>query len=173
MRELIKIPIIGVVPAIKPAAMESKQKRVGILATPATTESSYTRTLIKEHAKDCEVHLIGSSKMVQLAEAKALGGYIDRQLVSEILEPFHKFQVDTVVLACTHFPFLRKELAESLPTNVKLIDSAKGISRQVGRILSQLTHKNQVTTCKTKLLSTDDNVSSQKLQLALQSFLSQ
>ncbi|MFK7826838.1 MAG: glutamate racemase [Oligoflexales bacterium] len=172
LRRILKIPVIGVVPAIKPAAEQSIVKRIGILATPATIQSHYTKNLIKKHATHCKTYLIGNSQLVDFAELKALGQPIDISPINEILQPLHKQQVDTVVLACTHFPFLRTELANNLPSPVKLIDSAKGVSRQVGRILKCLPIENQKKSVKSHLISTADHISSSKLRKAYNNYIS-
>ena len=72
LRALINIPIIGVVPAIKPAALKSKKKIIALLATPGTIHREYTENLIKKYANDCEVLKIGSAKLASIAEVDDL-----------------------------------------------------------------------------------------------------
>ena len=139
------IPIIGVVPAIKPAAELSQSKVIGLLATPATVEREYTADLIRRYAGDCEVFSIGSTTLVSLAENKLRGIAIDQQQVKIILQPFidavKEKQLDVVILGCTHFPLLSKILSEVLPETVTLIDSSKAIARQVANVLSKQANK--------------------------------
>ena len=73
LRSRFDIPIIGVVPAIKPAAQESSSKTIGLLATPATIKRAYTQGLIDEFAENCEVIRVGSSRLVDIAEMKLRG----------------------------------------------------------------------------------------------------
>lgn len=166
LRGFINIPIIGVVPAIKPAAEQSRQKRLGILATPATVKSKYTKDLLAKYASNCKVTLIGSSDMVQIAEHKAFGHSVDMGILKQIVQPFAQDQVDAVVLACTHFPFLQEELTSILPNNVKLIDSAKGVSRQVGRIIAGLDSRNCQHKVKHQFASTANKISTPLLAIA-------
>ncbi|MEZ4743008.1 MAG: glutamate racemase [Bdellovibrionota bacterium] len=106
IRSAIPIPVIGVVPAIKPAAALSTTKVIGLLATPGTVTRKYTDNLINEFASQCQVIKVGSSKLVQIAENQIKGQKIDlleiRAELGEIL--LMNGSLDTVVLACTHFP---------------------------------------------------------------------
>src|SRR5690606_38999191 len=98
--------IVGVVPAIKPAAIRSRSKVIGLLATPATVSRSYTQKLIREHAGECIVIKVGSSELVQMAEQKLRGEQISVERLAEILAPFHDHadteKMDALILACTH-----------------------------------------------------------------------
>lgn len=131
-------PIVGVVPAIKPAAMQSQSHVIGLLATPATVIRPYTLQLIHEHAPHAEIISVGSSELVQLAEQKLRGSLISSEHIRAILQPFfthlRAHDMDTLVLACTHFPLLRDEIALQLP-KVQLIDSGEAIARRVASLL--------------------------------------
>src|SRR5690606_39454843 len=81
-------PIVGVVPAIKPAAARSRTKVIGLLATPATIARAYTQELIREHASDCMVVSVGSSELVHMAEQKLRGQVISLTEMTKILAPF-------------------------------------------------------------------------------------
>ena len=134
------IPVIGVVPAIKPAAEISQSNVIGLLATPATVEREYTADLIRQYAGECEVVSIGSTLLVSLAENMLRGISIDKQQVKMIIQPFidaasHR-QLDVLILGCTHFPLLSELLAEFLPDTVTLVDSSKAIARQVATVLT-------------------------------------
>lgn len=132
-------PVVGVVPAIKPAAAMSKSKVIGLLATPATIARPYTHDLIREHAPDTEVIAVGSSELVQLAEEKLRGKLIPADSLQPILAPFFEHpnatQMDVLVLACTHFPLLREELTTQFPPHLSLIDSGEAIARRVAYLL--------------------------------------
>jgi glutamate racemase len=132
-------PVVGVVPAIKPAAALSKSRVIGLLATPATVARSYTHDLIREYAAGTEVISVGSSDLVQLAENKLRGDEITSTQLKSILQPFfdhpdgHK--MDALVLACTHFPLLKNEIAAQFPAHVQVIDSGEAIARRVAFLL--------------------------------------
>jgi glutamate racemase len=139
LRAATSIPVVGVVPAVKPAAQQSRRKVIGVLATPATIDRSYTDDLIRRHAADCTVLKIGSAELVEMAEAKLLGRAVDPDKVRRILAPFFGRTADTqpdiVVLACTHFPLLRDELQAAGPADVAWIDSGAAVARRVVEVL--------------------------------------
>ncbi|MEZ5833570.1 MAG: glutamate racemase [Dongiaceae bacterium] len=139
LRAATSIPVVGVVPAIKPAAQRSRRKIIGLLATPATIDRPYTDDLIQRHAAHCTVLKIGSAELVDIAEAKLLGRPADRSRLCQILAPFFDrpadAQPDVIVLACTHFPLLRDELESIGPTGVTWIDSGEAVARRVADVL--------------------------------------
>lgn len=130
---------VGVVPAIKPASNLSTTRSLGLLATPATISRPYTHQLIADFAGHCKVLPIGSSELVHMAEAKLRGQAIDRQRLAEIIAPFfaedHQPPIDTIVLACTHFPLLGEELRQAAPREVNWVDSGPAIARRVASLL--------------------------------------
>lgn len=134
LRARWQIPIVGVVPAIKPASSLSRSRVIGLLATPATIQRSYTDTLIREYGQNCEVVRVGSSELVNLAEAKLRGEKIDLEQIARICAPLQRPDLDVLVLGCTHFPLLSSELEAVLP-NVKLVDSGEAIARRVRYLL--------------------------------------
>jgi len=139
IRCALDIPVVGVVPAIKPAAAMSSTKVIGLLATPATVGRSYTAALVSDYANDCTLVSVGSTRLVEIAEQHLRGIKVDMAEISSLLEPFIKAeqeqQLDTIVLGCTHFPLLGKFLAQVLPKSIGLIDSSAAIARQVANIL--------------------------------------
>lgn len=139
IRPKFETPFIGVVPAIKPAAAQSANRSIGLIATPATVSRPYTRQLISEFAKDCRVELLGSSELVYLAEQKLRGAAVPVEKIAEIISPLFADhinpEVDTIVLACTHFPLLRAELEEAVPRKVRWVDSAEAIARRAQSLL--------------------------------------
>jgi len=142
LRAITKLPVVGVVPAIKPAATLSKKHVIGILATPATIDRPYTDKLINEFAANCRVLKVGSAELVDMAEAKLRGIAPDSARISRILEPFFDRptaeQPDVIVLACTHFPLLSEELAATGPKETQWIDSGGAIARRVQELLSDV-----------------------------------
>ena len=141
LRAKLTIPIVGVVPAIKPAAQISRTHVIGLLATPGTIRRDYTDTLINEFAPDSTVIRVGSSQLVQLAE-DCLGGKDHSQSAfAEALLPFKQHpdwqRLDTVVLACTHFPLIQAQLAAVAPQVVHWVDSGNAIARRVLQVLNE------------------------------------
>lgn len=167
IRERFSQPVIGVVPAIKPAAAISESKTIGLLATPGTVKRDYTQALIKEFAEHCHVVSVGSSELVHLAEEKLRANAVNntadnavdntsanttnnaydnssdtktntKQLM-EIVAPLLKHPtMDTVVLACTHFPLLKEELQSVMPHIKYWVDSGEAIARRTGYWLEKL-----------------------------------
>lgn len=135
LRSKLSLPIVGVVPAIKPAALMSKSGVIGLLATPATVARPYTHELIREYATNCQVISLGSSALVQIAEQKLRGEAIDSAAIGaitqELMNTENAEKMDVLVLACTHFPLLKEELIQQLPAQLSLIDSGAAIARRV------------------------------------------
>ena len=90
LRKALKVPIIGVVPAIKPAAELSRSKVIGLLATPATVNRTYTADLISKYASECTLISVGTTRLVEIAEMKLRGENINVSEVREILNPIIK-----------------------------------------------------------------------------------
>ncbi len=135
IRNHFEQPVVGVVPAIKPAAQLSQNKRIGLLATPGTVSRSYTKQLINDFASDCQVTSVGSSQLVNLAERKLRGETIEQAQLQSILKPFKHTGIDTLILACTHFPLLKEEIQNYLGSKVSLVDSADAIARRIAYLL--------------------------------------
>ncbi len=137
LRALLTTPIIGVVPAIKPAAIDSANNVIGILATKGTVDQSYTHTLIKQFAADKTVVLHGSSILVDTIERWMRGVPIDMKNVEqELFQLLNKApNMDTVVLACTHFPLIKNELTKLAPQINHWVDSGEAIARRTQHLL--------------------------------------
>jgi glutamate racemase len=136
VRAALEIPVVGTVPAIKPAAEMSRSRIIGVLGTPATVRQPYVDDLATRFAADCTVIRHGSSELVALAEAKLAGKAIDPDAIAAAVAPLAAQPgMDVVVLACTHFPLLGEELAAALP-GAKQVDGGPGIARRI-RYLTQ------------------------------------
>lgn len=141
LRDLTAIPVIGVVPAIKTAALHTRTRVIGLLATPGTVSRAYTDRLIQEFASHCRVIRVGSHELVDEAENKLRGRDVDSTAVARVLAPFtEEPELDSVVLGCTHFPFLKQELSQLLGNRMSLIDSGEAIARRTAFILNSLPH---------------------------------
>lgn len=132
LRSLLSIPVVGVVPAIKPAAQLTRTGCIGLLATPATIARPYTDKLIREFASDCTVLRLGSTELVVEAERKLGGLEVDLDRITTILAPWLQAPrtPDVLILGCTHFPLLKAELHHVLPT-AQLVDSGPAVARRV------------------------------------------
>jgi glutamate racemase len=131
VRAALDLPVVGTVPAIKPAAERSTSRVIGVLGTEATVRQPYVDDLTARFAADCEVLRHGSAELVQLAEAKLSGENVDPCAVAAAVAPLGaRPDMDVVVLACTHFPLLAEELRAALPNAVQ-VDGAAGIARRV------------------------------------------
>ncbi|PVZ70156.1 glutamate racemase [Pelagibaculum spongiae] len=146
LRTQLNIPVVGVVPAVKPAAENSKNNHIALLATPATVTRQYTETLINDYAKNCRVDLIGSTRLVEQAENLLRGKNIDLKILRDELQVIHQNATtpDQLVLGCTHFPLLAEYIQQVLPQGTRLLDSGNAIARRVDYLLQQnpLFHKN-------------------------------
>lgn len=137
LRETFSFPVVGVVPAIKPAARLTANGVVGLLATRGTVKRPYTHELISRFANECRIEMLGSAELVVLAEAKLHGEAVSLDELRHILRPWLRMKEppDTVVLGCTHFPLLQDELLQVLPEGTRLIDSGAAIARRTAWLL--------------------------------------
>lgn len=139
IRAAVNSPVIGVVPAIKPAAQMSRTKTIGVLGTPGTVRRRYVDKLIDQFAGDCRVVLQGSVNLVSLAERKLAGeGLSIKDIRGELAPMFSGREgadIDAVVLACTHFPLLKDELQQAVRQTVQWVDSGVAIAKRVGVVL--------------------------------------
>ena len=137
VRFALDLPVVGTVPAIKPAAEMSKTRVIGVLGTEATVRQPYVDDLAAKFASDCTLIRHGSPKLVELAEAKLAGEAVDIAAVRIAAQPMfdaeHGERIDTVVLACTHFPLLGEELRQAFP-NISYIDGGDGIARRIASL---------------------------------------
>ena len=134
VRSALDLPVVGTVPAIKPAAERSKSRVIGVLGTEATVRQPYVDNLAAEFAADCTIIRHGSPELVDLAEAKLAGAEVSLDAVRAATQPMFDAangdRIDVGVLACTHFPLLRSELQQAFP-QVEWIDGGPGIARRI------------------------------------------
>ncbi|UDG81780.1 Glutamate racemase [Candidatus Profftia lariciata] len=138
LHKYFNVPVVGVVPAIKSAVKITRNGIIGLLATKVTMQQPYTQDLITIFANGYTIKKISSSELVVLAESKLYNKKIDYTILKKILYPWISIShpPDTIVLGCTHFPLIRKELAQVLPTGTVLIDSGNAIARRVSWLLT-------------------------------------
>ena len=139
VRSALDLPIVGTVPAIKPAAALSRTRVIGVLGTDATVVQPYVDRLAADFAADCTVIRHGSAELVELAEAKLRGEAADknayRRIVEALLSKPGGERIDTIVLACTHFPLVEAELIAATPRPMTFLDGNAGIARRTAWLL--------------------------------------
>ena len=138
VREALDVPVVGTVPAIKPAAALTRSGTIGLLGTAATIRQAYVDRLEAEFAADKRLLRHAAPDLVAAAEAKLRGETIDPQIVARAVaglcgQPGGD-QIDTVVLACTHFPLLADELGAAFGQGVQFVDGARGIARRIASL---------------------------------------
>jgi glutamate racemase len=135
LRARFAVPFVGTVPAVKPAAEQSRSRLVSVLATPGTVRREYTRELIATHGGNCCFTLVGSAELAGLVERVHDGQAVpDAAFAAEIAPCFvteGDRRTDTVVLACTHYPLVLDRLERLAPWPVRWIDPAPAIARRV------------------------------------------
>jgi glutamate racemase len=137
LRATYNIPFIGIEPAIKPAALNSKTKSIGILATKGTLSSELfhnTSELYSENIKIIEQVGVG---LVELIESGNIDSEEVINLLKKYLDPMIKENIDHLVLGCSHYPFLIPVIKKIIPKNISIIDSGKAVAKQVEIILSK------------------------------------
>ena len=135
VREVLSIPIVGTVPAIKPAAAMTRTGVIGLLGTAATIRQRYVDDLEAQFAQGKRLLRHASPALVHAAEAKLRGASVDPDLITQAVAGLRMQdggdRIDVVVLACTHFPLLAVELGAAFGPGVTLIDGAAGIARRI------------------------------------------
>lgn len=139
LRARFAVPFVGTVPAVKPAAVQTRTGVIAVLATPGTVKRDYTGELIAQFAGRCHVRLVGAAELAALAERHLTGEAVDMAALAEQIAPcfvtLDGQRTDTVVLACTHYPLLIEAMTAAAPWPVTWLDPALAIARQVARVL--------------------------------------
>lgn len=137
VREKLPIPLVGVEPGIKPAALQSKTRVAGVLATQVTLRSARFQALLERYAADCRFLCQPGHGLVQAVERCDVGSAELRALLRGYLQPMLDAGADTLVLGCTHYPFLDTAIREIVGDRLALIDTSVAIARQLERMLDQ------------------------------------
>ena len=137
LRNNFQVPFIGIEPAIKPAALQTKTKKVGVLATKGTLSSNLFFNTSKLYTAGVKIYEQEGSGLVELIEAGLLDSKKIRNLLIKFLQPMLEEGIDCLVLGCTHYPFLIPVLKEILPSHVKVIDSGQAVAQQTKTILEK------------------------------------
>lgn len=138
VRDVLETPIVGTVPAIKPAAAVTRSGVIGLLGTQATVRQTYIDRLETEFAAGKRLLRHGANGLVELAERKLRGqapgmAAVEAELEGLLTHP-HAESIDTLVLACTHFPLLSEEIGAIMGPGVRMVDGAQGIARRIAAL---------------------------------------
>lgn len=131
------VPFVGMEPAVKPAAAQTRSGKVGVLATPGTFNSHRYASLMARYAAHIQVYEDPCAGLVQLIEAGAFDGGETRELLQRVVAPMVAEGVDTLVLGCTHYPFVRPLLQDVAGPHVAIIDPAPAVARHTRNVLQQ------------------------------------
>jgi len=140
LRERFSIPFVGTVPVVKPTCEQSKNKRVAILSTLATSQSDYLKKLIKQYAQDTnhvDVLVIPCPGLADIIDTGNLDSPEITELLKRFLAPAIAHNVDVIGLGCTQYPFVRKQIEKLIPPNILILDSNEPVARQAERIIMQ------------------------------------
>ena len=131
MRERFDIPIIGMEPAVKPAAAASKNGVIGVLATVGTLQSAQFAALLENYGRNVKVVTQGCVGLVECIERGELDAPETLALLQKYLKPLLDEGADTIVLGCTHYPFLRAQIQQIVGENITLIETGAAVAKQL------------------------------------------
>ncbi|MBU9435895.1 glutamate racemase [Burkholderia multivorans] len=137
VRERLAIPLVGVEPGIKPAVEQSASGVVGVLATQATLRSARFQALLERHGAGCRFICQPGHGLVQAVERGDTGSPALRTLLDGYLKPMLDAGADTIVLGCTHYPFLTPAIRSLIGERMTIVDTSDAIARQLARVLEQ------------------------------------
>lgn len=161
VRTALDLPIVGTVPAIKPAALASTTRTIGVLGTEATVRQPYVDDLTARFATDCTVIRHGSADLVEAAEARLRGEVVDPARFAAALDGLFAQPggdaIDTIVLACTHFPLVVDDLSAAADRPISFVDGSAGIARRVAFLTEGQDWPNDVNPGTAVFTRLDDN----------------
>jgi glutamate racemase len=168
VREKLSIPLVGVEPGIKPAAAVSKARVVGVLATQVTLRSARFHSLLDRYAGDCRFMLQPGHGLVQAVERGDTSSPELMALLESYVTPMLDVGADTLVLGCTHYPFLDRAIREIAGERLQIVDTSVAIARQLERLLDADGLKNPATSTDVpRFCSTADGESQRQLAASL------
>ena len=151
VRDVLEVPIVGTVPAIKPAASLTTTGTIGLIGTEATIRQHYVDNLEAEFAADKTLLRLAAPELVEAAEGKLRGNRVDMKVVEDAANRLRAMpggeEIDTLVLACTHFPLLEEEFHQVFGDHITLLHGAGGIARQIARLVEGQTFDRRAKRC--------------------------
>lgn len=133
------VPFVGMEPAVKPAAEQTRSRVVGVIATTATFQTQVYASVVERFGKDVEVLHQACPGLVSAIESGDLDGPATEHMLRGWIEPMMAKGIDALVLGCTHYPLVRPLIEHIVGPNVRVIDPAPAVAKQVGRLLAQHT----------------------------------
>lgn len=137
LREKYKIPFIGIEPAIKPAALQTKTNKIGILATKGTLNSNLFEKTSSTLDKKIIIKETIGEHLVELIEEGKINSYQMQKLLKRYLNPMIEEGIDCLVLGCTHYPYLISNIKKIIGNKISIIDSGQAVAKQTKAILEQ------------------------------------
>lgn len=137
LRERLSMPVVGIEPALKPAALSSRSRKVGVLATRATLSGDKFGDLVARFSDGVIIYPRCGEGWVELVESGQLTGPAAEAVVREVVEPLLEKEVDQIVLGCTHYPFLAPLVEQVVAGRAQVINPAEAVCRQVVRLMEQ------------------------------------
>ena len=135
LRESFKLPFIGVEPAIKPAAINTKTGNIGVLATKGTLNSNLFNITSNDYCSEINIIEKNGNGLVEMIENGILNGIEIEKLLIRFLNPMVNSNIDHLVLGCTHYPLIKNSIRKILPENIKILDSGEAVAKQIKKII--------------------------------------
>ena len=135
LRKTFKLPFIGVEPAIKPAAINTKTGNIGVLATKGTLSSNLFNITSNDYCSKINIIEKNGDGLVEMIENGILNGTEIEDLLTKFLNPMIKSNIDHLVLGCTHYPLIKDSIIKILPSNVKILESGGAVAKQTKKII--------------------------------------
>ena len=132
-----ELPVIGVEPAVKPAHQLTRNGKIGILATSLTLKGERFSNLVEKYATGIQVFTQPAPGLVELVEAGELESFRAETVLHQYLDPLMAQEIDTLVLGCTHYPFLQPLIQKICGPGVRILDTALAVARQTARVLAE------------------------------------
>ena len=167
LRERFTVPIVAMEPAVKPAVAATRSGVVGVLATVGTLESARFAALLEQYAGDVEIVTQACPGLVEQVEAGELDTPATRALVERYTKPLIARGADTLVLGCTHYPYLTPVITELVGADVRLVDTGEAVARQVVRRLPAAASRAEARAPRERFWSTGDLVSARRIMSQL------
>ncbi|MDF1823358.1 MAG: glutamate racemase [Verrucomicrobiales bacterium] len=138
LRATYPLPVVGMEPAVKPAAELTRTGVVGVLATEASIAGEKFHQLVNTHARGVRVITRPCPRFVELVESGTLQGDEVNEAIDEAITPLIASDADVLVLGCTHYPFLRPAIEQRLPEGITLIDTGPAVAKRVASLIPEL-----------------------------------
>ena len=167
LRSRLGIPVIGMEPAVKPAIAATSSGVVGVLATAGTLESARFAALLEKYADDVEIVTQGCPGLVEQVELGELNGAKTRELIERYTAPLLARGADTLILGCTHYPFLIPLIRDTVDENIVLVDTGAAVARQLQRRIHAELPKRKAGGASAQFFTSGDAAQASRIMSAL------